>query len=588
MRNRKYTALLALVLCVLLLAGCGAGQTAAAPAQTTSAPAESAEAAKAPDGAVEVDNIDDMLAAIEDGAHIYLAPGVYDLSKAESYGSQTGGAYSWLETGDGSQLMIHNVKDLTIEAQDAEKTIISALPRYATVMNFMDCDNLTLKNITLGHIEGAGFCSGGVLYLAGYRNVTVESCALFGCGTIGVQAEYSDSVLVKDTEIYDCSYGASTIIGCYDMRFENCEIFDCAAIGAGLFAVENSAEIAVINSNIHNNNGSAMLACSYSKGVYFGGNTVSGNGFEGMFFCAKYPAVVESCSMDKGSAAWFFDSPWYGTANELVCSTDGETLSGSDLADMKQSDVSWTAKPRTVSAEGASAETDSDGYIRVSTVDEFLSAIAPGASIFLESGVYNLADADGYGSVGGEYYYWQESYDGPKLIISGVNELTIEAESADAATICAEPRYADVLTFENCDHITLRNFTAGHTEEPGSCTGGVVYLSGCTNVTVEGCGLYGCGVVGISGYGCRTLNVSGCDIYECSYDGIVLNTCFGVSITGTEIHDNGGCGIYLGGCSDVAVEGCLIHDNTGSALTSFNTTNLSYDGEKLVGDVDIG
>ena len=255
---------------------------------------------------------------------------------------------------------------------------------------------------------------------------------------------------------------------------------------------------------------------------------------------------------------------------------------------MKQSDVSWTAKPRTVSAEGASTETDSDGYIRVSTVDEFLSAIAPGASIFLESGVYNLADADGYGSVGGEYYYWQESYDGPKLIISGVNELTIEAESADAATICAEPRYADVLTFENCDHITLRNFTAGHTEEPGSCTGGVVYLSGCTNVTVEGCGLYGCGVVGISGYGCRTLNVSGCDIYECSYNGIVLNTCFGVSITGTEIHDNGGCGIYLGGCSDVAVEGCLIHDNTGSALTSFNTTNLSYDGEKLVGDVDIG
>ena len=82
--------------------------------------------------------------------------------------------------------------------------------------------------------------------------------------------------------------------------------------------------------------------------------------------------------------------------------------------------------------------------------------------------------------------------------------------------------------------------------------------------------------------------MSGCDIYECSYDGILLNTCFGVSIIDTEIHDNGGCGIYLGGCSDVTVEGCSIHDNTGSALTSFNTTNLSYDGEKMVGDVDIG
>ncbi|MDD6681731.1 MAG: right-handed parallel beta-helix repeat-containing protein, partial [Clostridiales bacterium] len=365
MRNKKILSLIALTLCVLLLVGCGG---AGAPAQTTAAPAQSAEAAEIPDGAVEVDNIDDMLAAIKDGAHIYLAPGVYDLSKAESYGSGTGGTYSWLETGDGSQLMISDVQDLTIEAQDAEKTIISALPRYATVMNFMNCENLTLKNITLGHVEGAGVCSGGVLYLGNCRGVTVDDCALFGCGTIGVQAEYSDSISVKNTEIYDCSYGASWIIGCYDIRFENCEIFDCAAIGAGLFAVENSAEIAVINSNIHDNNGSAMLACSYSKGVYFGGNTVSGNGFEGMFFCAKYPAVVESCSIEKGSAAWFFDSPWYGTANELVCAIDGETLSGSDLAAMKQSSVSWTAKPK--AAPAAPAETDGEGCIRVSTVDE--------------------------------------------------------------------------------------------------------------------------------------------------------------------------------------------------------------------------
>lgn len=584
MRNVKYTALLSLTLCVLLLAGCGG---AGAPAQTAAAPVQSAEAAEIPDGAVEVDNIDDMLAAIKDGAHIYLAPGVYDLSKAESYGSGTGGTYSWLETGDGSQLMISDVQDLTIEAQDAEKTIISALPRYATVMNFMNCENLTLKNITLGHVEGAGVCSGGVLYLGNCRGVTVDDCALFGCGTIGVQAEYSDSISVKNTEIYDCSYGASWIIGCYDIRFENCEIFDCAAIGAGLFAVENSAEIAVINSNIHDNNGSAMLACSYSKGVYFGGNTVSGNGFEGMFFCAKYPAVVENCSIEKGNAAWFFDSPWYGTANELVCAIDGETLSGSDLAAMKQSSVSWTAKPRTAPADTAS-ETDGDGYIRVSTVDELLSAIAPGASIFLEAGVYDLASAEGYGAVGGEYYYWQESYDGPELIISGVDGLTIEAESADAATICAEPRYADVLSFESCSNITLKNFTAGHTEEPGSCTGGVLYLDGCTYVTVEGCALYGCGVVGINATGCRTMTVNGCEVYDCSYDGINLHTCSGVSILSTEIHDNGGCGIYLNSCSDVAVDGCRIHDNKGSALTSFNTTNLSYDGEKLVRDVDIG
>ena len=46
MRNRKYTALLSLTLCVLLLAGCGG---AGAPAQTAAAPVQSAEAAEIPD-----------------------------------------------------------------------------------------------------------------------------------------------------------------------------------------------------------------------------------------------------------------------------------------------------------------------------------------------------------------------------------------------------------------------------------------------------------------------------------------------------------------------------------------------------------
>ena len=39
-----------------------------------------------------------------------------------------------------------------------------------------------------------------------------------------------------------------------------------------------------------------------------------------------------------------------------------------------------------------------DGYIHVSTVDEFLAAIGPSTSIYLEDGVYDLSTASSYGA----------------------------------------------------------------------------------------------------------------------------------------------------------------------------------------------
>ena len=50
-------------------------------------------------------------------------------------------------------------------------------------------------------------------------------------------------------------------------------------------------------------------------------------------------------------------------------------------------------------------ETENGNIVRVSTVDEFLAAIAPNTEIVLAPGEYNLTQAKGYGRTGGKYYH---------------------------------------------------------------------------------------------------------------------------------------------------------------------------------------
>lgn len=55
--------------------------------------------------------------------------------------------------------------------------------------------------------------------------------------------------------------------------------------------------------------------------------------------------------------------------------------------------------------------------VHVSTVDEFLKALAPDTEIILDAEFYDLSTATGYGTQGGTYYRWEEVFDGVQLTI---------------------------------------------------------------------------------------------------------------------------------------------------------------------------
>ena len=160
--------------------------------------------------------------------------------------------------------------------------------------------------------------------------------------------------------------------------------------------------------------------------------------------------------------------------------------------------------------------------VHVSTVDELLAALKPDTEIILDAEFYDLSTATGYGETDGEYYRWQEVFDGVQLTIHDLSNLTIRAEGDDVKehTVSATPRYAHVLNFENCSDIMIEGFTAGHTEEPGSCAGGVLYFESSSGISIDGCHLYGAAVgacsaeivevaveiyLGAGSYGCKQL-----------------------------------------------------------------------------------
>ena len=201
--------------------------------------------------------------------------------------------------------------------------------------------------------------------------------------------------------------------------------------------------------------------------------------------------------------------------------------------------------------------------IHVSNINELLASLAPGVSIYLEDGVYDVSTAVGFGSYSGEFYYWMNSYDGPGLVIRNVEGLSITAGGPHRASIVSVPRYADVISFENCSDITLTNFTAGHTQEPGECAGGVLDFVESNGVTVEDCSLYGCGVFGVSAYNCGNLTVRYTEIHDCSYGAVSLTDCTDITMEHCNIHDIPGATYHIYGCRNVTADGRELAEGLG-------------------------
>ncbi len=226
--------------------------------------------------------------------------------------------------------------------------------------------------------------------------------------------------------------------------------------------------------------------------------------------------------------------------------------------------------------------------VSVSTVDEFLAAIAPDTRIVLADGTYNLADAADYGTAGKRYYTWvdrsdnwfrEEEENSFELSLRNVNNLTVTgSKNAEIVTV---PRTAAVLSVRNCQGLTLSGFTAGHTVASDPCEGEVVRLVECADARIENCSLYGCGTWGVNAVDCDDFVLSGTDIYECSDGGVMFVRCRNALMTECKVRN---CGyrddafslFYVFDCQNLKITACDVYENR--TETVFNLVDDGVEG----------
>ena len=80
----------------------------------------------------------------------------------------------------------------------------------------------------------------------------------------------------------------------------------------------------------------------------------------------------------------------------------------------------------------------------------------------------------------------------------------------------------------------------GHTPEPGTCSGSVLNLSNCMDVTLRNVDLYGCGAYGINAYSSDYIYMEDSVIRDCTYGCLSMYNSYGLYFTNDTFRDCNG------------------------------------------------
>jgi hypothetical protein len=289
---------------------------------------DNADVPPTPSKNVTVSTAAELISAIAPDTCITLQSGKYDVStqagKVSKYINWLEDSYHLGELG----LSIRNVAGLTLQAVPGADVEIVTPYRFAEVVEFRQCNGITLKDIRFGHsITGEYKCDEGVAYFRSTINITISGCNFFGCGSFGLAIDSGRSADIRDVVVNDCSLYGISIGNSTDIAFTDCKVIDNGAYN-GIISIYD-ATVSFIGCEISGNKSlKAGNLVEVNGDVLFDNCVFKDNALSSETW-GSYPLMaggvirIKDCEIEKGN----FDGYW-GHSTWMIHDQAVEDLGG--------------------------------------------------------------------------------------------------------------------------------------------------------------------------------------------------------------------------------------------------------------------
>lgn len=173
-----------------------------------------------------------------------------------------------------------------------------------------------------------------------------------------------------------------------------------------------------------------------------------------------------------------------------------------------------------------------ENVVQVSTIDELIAAIASDTKIVMSAGEY-VVPSEWVTSEWGDYEI------GKSIVIDGINNL--EIVGTGVTKVALDVGYLPVFEVLNSSNITFTGLTIGHNVPEYGCEGegDCISLFNSSNITINNCDLYGCGVMAIYGAEVSDIYVNDSILRDCMINAISIYGLAGeVEVNNCKLYGN--------------------------------------------------
>ncbi|MFT5724014.1 MAG: hypothetical protein ACI9JN_001131 [Bacteroidia bacterium] len=215
--------------------------------------------------------------------------------------------------------------------------------------------------------------------------------------------------------------------------------------------------------------------------------------------------------------------------------------------------------------------------IHVHTVNGFIESIGSNRVLILSADTFHLRQADSLqqvplkaeGQASNMKLAPNVTYAaGPGITLNRIRNLQIIGTKTNKNhTVLATNDISDaILSFRNCDSITITNIEALHLPvAPSGCSGNVLSFTRCENTIIDDCDLKGSGAIAMHISGCTEMRVSNTLLGECSTCLLELGTSADITFINCSFYNTlclGGYAIMVMNCKDVWFDNCVFRGLT--------------------------